>query len=195
MLGELLKVGLDDARCHRAADALAAEILDLDQQAFAEIASRDANRLERLEDGENQLDLVNRNSQLVGRFVSAALKVAIIVEVADEVGCDCHRPGRQHRLKLVEESLRQAHLRRDLSKRVEVVFGRWRAEIQIIQIVVGIVVVVVGGRRSRLLLAQAGRADTALHGPAARRTGFVFDELHRRIFRDFLSNRLLQFLR
>jgi hypothetical protein len=56
------------------------EILELDQEALAEVAGADADRIQGVEGGEDGLDPLDRDRELVGDLLGRGLEVAVVVE-------------------------------------------------------------------------------------------------------------------
>ena len=80
-----------DQRRHRRIEAVA--LLELDRQAFGEIARAHARRIEALHDVEHRLDFGRRRAELVGHRREIAGEVAGLVDHVDQVLPD-HPPDR-----------------------------------------------------------------------------------------------------
>ena len=68
--------------------ALEADVPELQQQAFLQIARGDADRIEALDDLQRALDLLDRPRPHRGDLVERRDEHAVIVEVADDRGAD-----------------------------------------------------------------------------------------------------------
>ena len=98
-----------DQRLHRRIVAIA--FLELDGQAFGEIARANAGWVEGLQDGKNRLDLADASAELVGGCRQIAGEVAGFIDHADEVMTD-HAPNRiwNRQRDLLAQPLRQGRL-------------------------------------------------------------------------------------
>ena len=81
------------------------KLLDLDQQAFPEVAGADAHRIEGLNKGKRFLHRFNGQSGLQSKLLGAGPEIAVIVEIADDpfpafddVGIGCRKMELPHQV-------------------------------------------------------------------------------------------------
>ena len=72
------------------AEAALLEMVDLNQQALAQPASADTDRLLRLEHAQHGAHLVDRNVELVRHVLDLDCQIALVIEAADQVFGDGH---------------------------------------------------------------------------------------------------------
>ena len=65
-------------------DRVSVEVAQLDQQAFAQIPSSHAGRIEGLDVFENRFDLLHRGAGFGGNLVQRCPQIAIVIQVADD---------------------------------------------------------------------------------------------------------------
>ena len=101
------KIEMLDQRAHRGIETVA--ILELEGEAFGEIARAHAGRIERLQDREHGLDVGQRGAELLGDGVEIAGEIAGLVDHIDQVLPD-HAAGRigDRQRDLFGEVVRQA---------------------------------------------------------------------------------------
>ena len=94
---------------HRRIEAVA--LLELDRQAFGEIARAHARRIEALHDAEHRLDLGDGGAELFGDRRKIAAEIAGLVDEIDEILAD-HAPRRvgDRKRKLLAQPVRQRGL-------------------------------------------------------------------------------------
>ena len=85
------QIEMRDQRLHGGIEAVA--LLELDGEAFGEIARAHARRVEPLQDGEHRFDLGQRRAELLADLRQIAGEVAGLVDQIDEILPD-HAPGR-----------------------------------------------------------------------------------------------------
>ena len=107
-----------DQHLHGGVEAVA--LLELDREAFGEVARRDAGGLEGLHDGEHRLDLGERRAELFGNGREVAGQIPGLVDQIDQVLAD-HAADRigDREQKLVGEMAGERGLGRD--ERLEII--------------------------------------------------------------------------
>ncbi len=103
------KIEPPDQRLHGRIEAIA--LLELDRQAFGEVARANAGRVEGLQDGENGLDLGQRGAELFRRRGDIAGEITELVDQIDQILRDHapHRIGNGQR-HLLAQPIRQRGL-------------------------------------------------------------------------------------
>ena len=110
-----------DQRLHRGIEAVA--LLELDRQAFAQIARAHAGRIEGLQDREHRFDLGQRRAELLGDRCKIAGEIAGLIDQIDQVlrrscgGPDRRSPAQAARPDDRRASSRPTRRLRDCSRR------------------------------------------------------------------------------
>jgi hypothetical protein len=176
----------DDRADQRVVDAQEREVVDLDQQALAQVARADADRLERLQRGQDRLDPRQADRQDVGDLLDRAGQVAPLVQVADQLGRDRLVLPRQDRPQVDQQPLLQ-----------RLPPGRRRERIELLGVGAGqggVAFPSLGPFAGQVgaLQPQAGRADRALQGRPAGLAARYLLGLEGGVLLELAGDRLLQ---
>ena len=192
MRAQVLQVVLDDAP-HRGGDGrvVALEVVELQQQALADVARGDPDRRDLLDQREDLLDQFERHVEIGGDRLGGAAEVAALVERLDQPLGDRDLVLLQQGAHVGEHLLVQARLGGDQRHRVEVVVGD--AVGGLLGEDLGVVLVgLLGGLG--LLADQAGRAEGAVDDAAADGAGLLVFHLQRRVGEHLVADDVLQLL-
>ena len=98
-----------------------AQRLQLDEQAFAQVACSNAQWFQGLELAQHVFNALNRYMKVFGNLANADFQVAAFVEVANQLLGNGRVIGRDQRFQLLQQRLGQRFARRNAGYRVKVV--------------------------------------------------------------------------
>ncbi len=192
MRPQILQVILDDPLDGgRDSRAVALQVVELQQQALADVAGGDADRGDLLDQRQHLFDRLDRRFEVAGDRLDRATEVAALVQVLDQPLGDRDLLALQQGADIGEDLLVQASFGGDQRHRVEVVLGD--AVGRLLGQDLG-VILVVGLGALGLLTDQAGGAERALDHAAADWAGLLLVHLEGRVGKHLLADDFLQFL-
>ncbi len=65
-----------------------AKVIELNQQALLQIAGTDAGGIERLEHLQHTFDRIHTDANRASHFFKVALQIAVVINIADQVGAN-----------------------------------------------------------------------------------------------------------